>query len=96
MVTRLAGCNLTHSVHNNLPNASANAVVVDARGLNDTVYVAVDGGIYVSTDGGAVWRRYGSGLPHGSANALDINTDLGILVTGLNGRGAWRIRTIGR
>jgi photosystem II stability/assembly factor-like uncharacterized protein len=69
-----------------------NAVVVDARGTRDTLYAGVDGGVYVSRDEGASWRRYGHGLPHASAKALDINTDLGVLVVGLNGRSAWRIR----
>src|SRR5262249_43345367 len=79
------------AIHNNLPNASVNAIAVDARGVRDTLYVGVDGGVYISTDEGTHWDRYGVGLPNGSVKALDINTDLGILVVGLNGRGGWRM-----
>jgi photosystem II stability/assembly factor-like uncharacterized protein len=80
-----------YSIHNDLPNTSANAIVVDARGSQDTLYVGIDGGVYISSNEGASWRRYGVGLPNGSAKALDINTNFGVLVVGLNGRGAWQI-----
>src|SRR5262249_5398913 len=33
------------AIHNNLPNASVNAIAVDARGVRDTLYVGVDGGV---------------------------------------------------
>lgn len=81
-----------YSIHNDLPDASVNAIAVDSRGPQEKLYAAIDGGVYVSSNDGATWRPFGAGLPNGSAKALDINTDLGVLAVGLNGRSAWQIR----
>jgi photosystem II stability/assembly factor-like uncharacterized protein len=81
-----------YSIHNDLPNTSANGIVVDTRGSQDYLYVALDGGVYSSFNEGTTWKRFGAGLPNGSAKALDINTNFEVMVVGINGRGAWQIR----
>ena len=82
----------------NLPDAPANAVVVDAQDPN-TVYVAMDTGVYVtraiSTCGTtACWSAYGTGLPLAPVTQL-IGTPSGaaslVLTAGTYGRGVWQI-----
>lgn len=45
-----------------LPTTRGHAVAIDAKNP-DVVYVASDGGIYVSTDTGATWSPVNAGLP---------------------------------
>ena len=74
------------AITGNLPVAPANAVVVDTQDAN-TVYVALDTGVYVtrtvatcgtstagvSTGGGACWASYGSGLPESPVTTLLVD-----------------------
>ncbi len=79
-------------ISGNLPSAFAHSIAVDPRGGRDTLYVAIDGGVYVSADRAKEWRRFGRRLPNASFRTLDINTRLNVLVAGTYGQGAWRIR----
>ena len=93
------------SVTSNLPNAPANAVVVDSRDPN-TVYVATDVGVFVtrsigncgqSTGAGAsCWAPYGTGLPLAPVTTL-VGTPSAavsqVLTAGTYGRGVWQIPT---
>ncbi len=81
-------------ISGNLPNASVNAIAIDSRERLDILYVALDGGVYVSHDLGRRWARFGAGLPNASVRALDISTRFNFLVAGTNGRGAWRIKIL--
>ena len=82
----------------NLPDAPANAVVVDAQDPN-TVYVAMDTGVYVTRAistcaTAACWSAYGTGLPLAPVTQL-IGTPPGaaslVLTAGTYGRGVWQI-----
>ena len=93
------------SVTANLPDAPANAVVVDP---NDSriVYVALDTGVYVTTDmttcaasNAQCWSAFGTALPGAPvttlvasvAFAVPGSTDNGVLRAGTYGRGIWQI-----
>ncbi len=86
----------------NLPNAPANSVVVDPNDAN-TVYVAMDTGVYVTTSitscpSADCWDVYGVGLPNSPAMQLTAAVGMatgdgrtGELRVGTYGRGIWTI-----
>ena len=90
------------NISSNLPNAPANAVVVDPNDAN-TLYVAFDTGIYVTTDVSSCfntncWSVYGVGLPNAPVVALAAAIGMptgdgraGELRAGTYGRGIWQI-----
>ena len=86
-----------------LPNAPANAVVVDPQDPN-TVYVATDAGVYMTraigscgASSAACWAAYGSGLPLAPVTTLAV-TPVGatsqVLTAGTYGRGVWQVPTV--
>jgi hypothetical protein len=91
------------TIVSNLPNAPANAVVVDTNDPN-TVYLATDVGVYetraiatCSAGAGAVcWAPYGTGLPGAPVTALVATPSTAtsqVLTAGTYGRGIWQIPT---
>ncbi|SNS31770.1 Transmembrane protein 131-like [Granulicella rosea] len=90
------------NISSNLPNAPANAVVVDPNDAN-TLYVALDTGLYVtsavtSCASANCWSIYGTGLPNapvvGLAAAVAMPTGdgrTGELRAATYGRGIWQI-----
>ena len=61
-------------ISRNLPNAPANAVLVDPNDAN-TVYIAMDSGLYVTSqiaicEKANCWTVYGTGLPNAPVMAL--------------------------
>ena len=89
-------------ISGNLPQAPANAVVVDPNDAN-TVYVAMDTGVFVaqavttcpSTN---CWSPLGTGLPNAPVTTLEAAPNLptgdgreGMLRAGTYGRGLWQI-----
>ncbi|WP_263355842.1 choice-of-anchor D domain-containing protein [Acidicapsa ligni] len=83
----------------NLSNAPANAVVVDPQDAN-TVYVAMDIGVFVTRDvgscgtGAACWAPYGTGLPQSPVTQLiatPTTATSAVLTAGTYGRGVWQI-----
>ena len=86
----------------NLPNAPANSVVVDPNDAN-TVYVALDTGVYVTRSiancpSADCWDVYGVGLPNSPAIELAAAAAMstgdgrtGELRVGTYGRGIWSI-----
>ena len=85
----------------NLPNAPANALIVDPNDAN-TIYVALDSGVYV-TQGIATcalencWSPLGSGLPNAPITGLQAGPNLptgdgrlGMLRAATYGRGLWQ------
>ena len=90
------------NVSSNLPNAPANSVVVDPNDAN-TLYVAMDTGVYVTTQiancsTANCWSVYGMGLPNAPvvqlAAAVGMSTGdgrTGELRAGTYGRGIWQI-----
>jgi hypothetical protein len=87
-------------ITSNLPKAPANALVVDPVDAN-TVYVAMDGGVYstqtvgtCANAGVSCWASYGASLPRSPAVALSATqagVAAGALVVGTYGRGLWQI-----
>lgn len=76
----------------NLPNVPVNQVVFDPGDSSDqTIYVLTDIGVFRSTDQGATWRRFGSGLPNAPADMMFIATNGGLIRIGGYGRGVWEI-----
>lgn len=88
------------SIAANLPDAPANAVIVDSQDAN-TVYVGTDVGVFatraVSTcaqPGATCWSAYGTGLPLAPVTALagtPVAAPNQLLTAGTYGRGIWQI-----
>ena len=90
------------NVTSNLPNAPANSIVVDPNDAN-TVYVALDTGVYVTTNistctSGNCWSVFGTSLPNAPVVSLQAaaqvttgNGRLGELRAATYGRGIWQI-----
>jgi hypothetical protein len=90
------------NISSNLPNAPANSVVVDPNDAN-TVYVAMDTGVYVTTQvttctAANCWSVYGSNLPNAPVIGLGAASGLatgdgrtGELRAATYGRGLWQI-----
>jgi hypothetical protein len=91
------------NISDNLPDAPANAVVVDPNDAN-TVYIALDTGVYVtttvstcSTASASCWSALGTALPNAPVIALAAATNvptgdgrLGMLRAATYGRGIWQ------
>jgi hypothetical protein len=96
-----AGAHWTN-ITRNLPNAPANSVAVDPNDAN-TVYVAMDTGVYVTTqvttcETANCWSVYGSGLPNAPVTQLIASAAMstgdgrtGELRAATYGRGVWQI-----
>ncbi len=90
------------NISSNLPNAPANSVVIDPNDAN-TVYVALDTGVYVTTQvascsSGNCWSVYGVSLPNAPVVQLAAATAMttgdgrtGELRAATYGRGVWQI-----
>jgi hypothetical protein len=90
------------NISSNLPEAPANAVVVDPNDAN-TVYVAMDTGVFVTQsvttcDSTNCWSPLGTGLPNAPVTTLEAAPQmptgdgrLGMLRAGTYGRGLWQI-----
>ena len=55
------------------------------------VFVAADVGVYESTDLGAGWAVYGTGLPNAIAADLLLHAQDRRLVCGMRNRGTWAV-----
>jgi hypothetical protein len=96
-----AGAHWTN-INSNLPNAPANSVVVDPNDAN-TVYVAMDTGVYVATQittcaTANCWSIYGTSLPNAPIVELAVASAMptgdgrtGELRAATYGRGLWQI-----
>jgi hypothetical protein len=96
-----AGATWTN-ISSNLPNAPANSVVIDPNDAN-TLYVALDTGVYVTTQVATCattncWSIYGTALPNAPVVALAASATLptgdgriGELRAATYGRGLWQI-----
>jgi hypothetical protein len=76
-----------------IPDVPVNGLVVDASNSNN-VYVGTDIGVYNSTDGGATWNPYGSGLPRVAVFDLKITAGHKVRIA-THGRGMWEIPAVG-
>ncbi|GEM_PF-3811077 len=71
-----------------LPDAPANAVVVDPRG---PIYVATDAGVFRNADGASIWTSFNDGLPTTFITSLALDPPSNALVAGTYGRGAYQV-----
>ena len=78
---------------NVLPAVPVNKLLVSSRDPSGrTVYAATWIGVYETTDGGANWRLFGSGLPTVNVSDLYMPTDGSYLRVSTYGRGVWQIQ----
>jgi len=61
---------------------------------HNTVYAGTDLGLYRSTDGGASWARFGSGLPLVSVRDIYLAPDGTFMRIGTHGRGVWEMQGV--
>jgi Carboxypeptidase regulatory-like domain len=77
--------------NNGLPQIPVNAFVVNPTNSNQ-LFAGTDIGVYASTDGGANWLPFGTGLPRVPVFDMAI-TSASILRIATHGRGMWQIST---
>ncbi|HZF38460.1 MAG TPA: hypothetical protein VE715_06540, partial [Blastocatellia bacterium] len=81
------------SVTNNLPAGNVNVVREDAKNKN-LLFAGTEFGIFVSTNGGAEWKKFMTGLPSVRVDDLLIHPRDNDLIAGTHGRGVWIIDDI--
>jgi hypothetical protein len=73
---------------NGIPSIPINAFAIDPINSNN-LYAGTDIGVYFSSDGGANWSPFGSGLPRVAVFDLQIQPTSRILRAATHGRGIW-------
>lgn len=81
------GGNVWVDVSGNLPNTPANAVAVVASGTSRLLFVGTDVGVFASSDAGATWGRFQTGLPNVVVSDLTVDPGARRLVAATFGRG---------
>jgi photosystem II stability/assembly factor-like uncharacterized protein len=79
---------LSGTFPNRLPDAPANALLVDPTAPN-TMYVGTDVGVWTTTDGGANWSLFSDGLPNVPVYDLKLHAPTRLLRAATHGRGLW-------
>jgi photosystem II stability/assembly factor-like uncharacterized protein len=80
--------NISGTGSGQLPNIPVNALVIDPI-APDTYYIATDLGVYMTTNGGATWTQFSSGLPNCAVFDLRLHNPSRLLRAGTHGRGLW-------
>jgi S-layer family protein len=73
-----------------IPDVPVNAFVVDPANASN-LYAGTDIGVYRSTDGGASWNPFNSGLPRVAVFDMAIQNPNRVLRIATHGRGIWEI-----
>jgi Calx-beta domain-containing protein len=73
---------------NGIPSIPINAFAIDPLNSNN-LYAGTDIGVYFSSDGGANWSPFGTGLPRSAVFDLQIQPSFRILRAATHGRGIW-------
>src|SRR5437667_5904770 len=73
-----------------IPDVPTNAFVIDPRD-STSLYAGTDIGVYHSTDSGATWNPYGTGLPRVAVFDMAIQSRQRVLRIATHGRGIWEI-----
>ena len=79
---------------NGIPSIPINAFTVDPLNSNN-LFAGTDIGVYNSTDGGANWAPFGTGLPRVAVFDMAIQNPSRILRIATHGRGMWEISIAG-
>ncbi len=87
-VTNLGTTPVITAINNGLPDVPVNAFVVDPANSSN-LFAGTDIGIYNSTDGGASWNVYGTGLPIVAVFDMAIQKNTRVLRIATHGRGMW-------
>ncbi len=77
-------------INNGLPDVPVNAFAVDPAN-SSALFAGTDIGVYGSTDGGASWSPYGTGLPVVAVFGAEIQPQSRKLRIATHGRGMWDI-----
>jgi len=78
------------SVSNGIPNIPVNALVIDPCSFQPNhLWAGTDIGVYETTDGGANWAPFGTGLPRSAVFDLALQPTSRILRAATHGRGMW-------
>jgi hypothetical protein len=75
---------------NGIPDVPVNGFVVDPNDSNN-LFAGTDIGVYNSTDGGANWAPYGTGLPVVAVFDMAIQNVHRVLRISTHGRGMWEV-----
>jgi hypothetical protein len=75
---------------NGIPDVPVNAFVIDLADSN-RLFAGTDIGVYSSTDGGANWIPFGTGLPRVAVFDMAIQNNFRLLRIATHGRGIWEI-----
>ena len=76
-----------------IPSIPINALAIDPINSN-ILYAGTDIGVYYTTDAGANWNPYGTGLPRAAVFDLALQNANRVLRAGTHGRGIWEIPLI--
>ena len=78
-----------------LPDVPVNGIARDAADPVNTLYIATDIGVFVTTDQGSTWQDATTplGLPNVQCTAIKYVAGTGNLNVATYGRGVWRIKT---
>ena len=77
------------STGNGFADVPTKIICIDS--LNANIYAGTYAGVYASTDNGATWSQFGSGLPNSVVDDIAIQYSSHTLRVGTHGRGAWQI-----
>ena len=72
-----------------IPDVPVNAFVVDPANPNQ-LYAGTDIGVFMSSDGGAIWSPYNTGLPIVAVFDMAIQAPHRVLRIATHGRGMWQ------
>ncbi|HTO94417.1 MAG TPA: T9SS type A sorting domain-containing protein, partial [Bacteroidota bacterium] len=87
-VTNLGTTPVIAAVNSGLPDVPVNAFVVDPASSSN-LFAGTDIGVFNSTDGGATWNVYGTGLPVVAVFDMAIQKATRTLRVATHGRGMW-------
>jgi uncharacterized repeat protein (TIGR01451 family) len=89
-VTNLSTTPVLTAINNGLPDVPANGLAVDPGATTD-LYLGTDIGVFLSTNSGASWSPYGTGLPRVAVFDMAVQNVKKVLRIATHGRGMWEI-----